>query len=760
MTLTSTLSLIRSSLTVFAIIVASHLSNIAQAEATISPGITIDGLACNILNTPNGKQRWSILQYDLSEGTDHQSVVYSTKHDKVIQSVACSADGSQVLFSMQQEVGEDSEIYQLDTSKPESPVQLTDNDINDVDVAMNQDGTVMVWQGKLADSRQAINIRRQEAGGSYNTIQLSSEYGYSQPYLSTNGEWLIMLQHRPNTSIIVRYQLSSKTYTVLATRNNGRQQLSNPSISNDGNQALWLEMGVEQNLVLTDLTTGERKVELRRNASDNLIEHPSLTGDGQGVLYSVNREDKRQTIILVLATGQTIRLGKALHSESRYLANQLHANLKVNAKVRKFNVTGTSSTSMTRVAKGSDGSLYSLTRSSTYGDDSFIEKYDINGNPVWRTQLENENPEDFPFLKDIEYMFFSDLVVDEFGSIYLSGWASTIEVDGVGTDWEDEWETSRNFLVKYSPNGSKLWVRFVEDGDEHPSPILALAPEGGAYLVTTYEKWFGTDVYIDDYTCVIPNCDPTKATGISLFNHYDANGNQRFTKVYLAPEGYGYNTIDAVNIDSKGNIFLSTSRSIEPYWFDDGWVTELSVVKLDQEAEFIWTKPIASGNSDDGYFGSARYVNLDKSGGIYVSLNASLLMGEQDFGMSDIVVLKLSADGELQYATQLGSIENDYIRDTAVDTEGNLYVTGVTYGNFPELGNRDVERDIFVLKYSPEGLLIKSYQFGLATPDDVYYSMINGDDELSLIGHTEDLGRFGAQNVVGGGFFLMDFMTN
>lgn len=54
------------------------LINPIKADTTLSPGVTIEGIACNVLHTTNGNKRWSILKHDLSEGTDSHSVVYST----------------------------------------------------------------------------------------------------------------------------------------------------------------------------------------------------------------------------------------------------------------------------------------------------------------------------------------------------------------------------------------------------------------------------------------------------------------------------------------------------------------------------------------------------------------------------------------------------------------------------------------------------------------------------------------------------------
>lgn len=788
MNITSPVCVIPYSLTAAAVIAVSLL-NPAKAETTLSPGVTTEGLACNVLHTPNGKKRWSILQYDLNEGTNSPSVVYSTRHDKVIQSVACSADGSKILFAMQERVGEDSEIYQLDTGNPDYPIPLTDNASNDIDVAMNQAGTTLVWQGELEDSRQAITIRSQQSDGSYDTTQLSGQYGYTQPYLSPNGEWLIMLQRRPKVTNVVRYQLSSQSYTVVATLNNGRQQLSNPSISNDGNQALWLEMGAEQKLVLTDLTTGERNIPLRKEPSGNLIEHPSLMGDGQGILYSVNGQNKRQTFIHVISTGLTVRLGNTLKGDSRYLSNQLHASLtferfdlnvtatngsvsvspasdegylpgtaltltanaddgfefvewlgaagcqqqltcslivstqdlaitagfkKINFKIDWSTVIPTAGHGYsTGIAKGPDDMIYVVggSGSGCFGSNSsaFLVKYDSEGGQqLWLKLLNNEDYTALDVIRCVE-----QVAVDELGYVYIGGSAS---VDG---DFLKE-----AFLIKFDPNGVKVWEQILET-DNYSSSLydLTLDPLGGVYIAGNSSN----QELFNDATCLVPGCEPDTQTRVFIA-HYDEHGERSYLKFY---SGGLAASRPLISTDPSGNVVIGIGA---PATYS--YRTELPVIKLNHQGEFIWLKSLLPEGSSAEIMG----LNVDSSGSTFVTFESEEQIGEQHFGNSDVVIIKLNTDGELQYVNQIGTSSYDYPNGTALDSEGNLYVAVRTYGSFDHFHNVYGNSGRLLLKYSSEGVLVDAYEFDGSTIGDIYEVVLGTNGDFYLAGYIYNSG--------------------
>jgi len=69
-------------------------------------------------------------------------------------------------------------------------------------------------------------------------------------------------------------------------------------------------------------------------------------------------------------------------------------------------------------------------------------------------------------------------------------------------------------------------------------------------------------------------------------------------------------------------------------------------------------------------------------------------------GGGDVFVVKYSSAGVKQWTRQLGTSSGDYGLGIAVDSAGNVYVTGSTDGSLDGNGNAG-DRDVFVLKLSP-----------------------------------------------------------
>jgi len=74
--------------------------------------------------------------------------------------------------------------------------------------------------------------------------------------------------------------------------------------------------------------------------------------------------------------------------------------------------------------------------------------------------------------------------------------------------------------------------------------------------------------------------------------------------------------------------------------------------------------------------------------------------GNRKAGNGDVFVVKYSSGGEQQWVRQLGTSTEDYGQGIALDSAGNVYVTGTTEGALD--GNRNAGlTDVFVLKLSP-----------------------------------------------------------
>lgn len=267
---------------------------------TISGGgfaSTLSGHACNISQTPSETNKWSIHLYDFGNSQDTGRVVFSTNKNRKIQSVACTSDGKEMIFSFQETTQGDFEIYTLDLETNDLN-KLTDNDTDDVDVSISQDGRVVAWQKRLADDRQAITIRTYDGSGdSFTEKSLASANPFVQPSLSGNGKWLALVQMRKSNFLALRYDIENNTYKTIHSIPR-RKRLYHPSVSSDGNIFGWVENKKQTRYLVKNIS---------ENTTDKLIigspgiEHPYISEDGEWVTYSVGQ----QALLKNIETGAT-----------------------------------------------------------------------------------------------------------------------------------------------------------------------------------------------------------------------------------------------------------------------------------------------------------------------------------------------------------------------------------------------------------------------------------------------------------------------
>lgn len=286
----------------------------------------IVSFACNVINDPNSStRRWGINQYNLKNLADAVAVpVYSMPKNRKIQSVACDPSGENILFSMKDSLRGDYEIFELDVITG-NITQLTDNDTDDVDVTRSHDRQTIAWQMRLADNRQAIELRRMdEATGEYTVKTMASASPFVQPSLSPNGQWLTFVQLRANFFTVMRYDIENNKYKEVKSIAR-RKKLYHPSISDDGNKVGWSERLSKVRYRVKNLTENTT-VDAVTNV--NGVEHAVLSGDGKSVFYSVNSDDSAETHLTTIDTQDTAAIGETLTGPARYLSSSWSGELE------------------------------------------------------------------------------------------------------------------------------------------------------------------------------------------------------------------------------------------------------------------------------------------------------------------------------------------------------------------------------------------------------------------------------------------------
>jgi gliding motility-associated-like protein len=146
-----------------------------------------------------------------------------------------------------------------------------------------------------------------------------------------------------------------------------------------------------------------------------------------------------------------------------------------------------------------------------------------------------------------------------------------------------------------------------------------------------------------------------------------------------------------------------------------------------------------------------RDMAIDKTGHLYVigsTQSAAGIATPGSFqnslaGMSDVYVAKYTTDGALVWSTYFGGQFDDFGQSIALDTQGNIFITGITSsqtgiaspGAFQTTNNGGFA-DAFVAKFDTDGNRVWSTYFGGNMDERSNSITIDDDGNVTIIGWT------------------------
>ncbi len=238
----------------------------------------------------------------------------------------------------------------------------------------------------------------------------------------------------------------------------------------------------------------------------------------------------------------------------------------------------------------------------------------------------------------------------------------------------------------------------------------------------------------------------------------------------------GYSNFDfgySIATDSKGNTY-STGVFTSTVDFDPGIGvynligndSDIFVLKLDKDGNFVWAENFGSFGRDIGYsIITDRYDNIYVSG-LFWSTAVDFDPGPNVFNLNsskgNIFVLKLDSNGNFIWARNIGGTYNTRPEITQ-DNLGNIYITGDFRGTWDYNPGVDVynltskgESDIFVCKLNSNGDFIWAKSIG-GTKEDIAYSLaINSQNDIYITGKFEDVIQYnsvqGLSQIVSNGY--------
>jgi hypothetical protein len=398
----------------------------------------------------------------------------------------------------------------------------------------------------------------------------------------------------------------------------------------------------------------------------------------------------------------------------------------------------------------------------------------------------------------------SKVITDPSGNVYVIGTTDGtipggVTVNGAITTANTHKGGVDVFAAKYDPQGNELWaVQFGSPGDDFAQGLAIFTPPSDTNAQIVYVSGWttdalpgntrigGTDAFVAKLDAVTGGIGWIRQYGTSSDDFgYGAAVDAVDGSVYLVGSTSGnlaggvaingYSDAFIIKFDTYGyrryaNQFNVAATPLDNYAYDvvfDGsvnpdvlYVTGLTranpsgslfVAKFNTYCDKLGSYHTLGGPNNGSDNDAGQAIALDKDGNIII---AGYTFGSFDGNISagdrDILVVKYDRAWNKLWSRQYGTPGRDEALGLAVDTEGSIYLTGVTgYPGGPGLNGEQHHgvSDMFLMRLAPDGRTIYTHQLGTTGQDWAYGIALDPSSHIYLAGTTE--GTMGGQALGG-----------
>ncbi|MDT8445750.1 MAG: SBBP repeat-containing protein [bacterium] len=226
----------------------------------------------------------------------------------------------------------------------------------------------------------------------------------------------------------------------------------------------------------------------------------------------------------------------------------------------------------------------------------------------------------------------------------------------------------------------------------------------------------------------------------AFITKYNAAGTWQWT---TQVGSIGSEAATAVATDSSGNIYWvgTTDNSVSPNTSSGG--IDVLVGKIDASGTQVWLAQPGTSGSD-----YATGIKVSSAGDLYITGYSTGSFSGSNPGGTDLWFAKLNSSSALQWITQRNQTGNQLSYGIVLDSSGNIYIGGDTDTAMDGLAYMGGTYDAFVSKFDTSGSWVWTSAFGSATEDHVKQIAIDSSDNLYLSGSTD--GNWDGESAHGG----------
>ncbi|MBF0458314.1 MAG: SBBP repeat-containing protein [Nitrospirae bacterium] len=345
----------------------------------------------------------------------------------------------------------------------------------------------------------------------------------------------------------------------------------------------------------------------------------------------------------------------------------------------------------------------------TSGNDAFAAKLNSSGVLQWNT-----------FLGGAGNDYGRGIAVDISGNVYVTGyssatWGAPLTAYGGGA--------YDAFAAKLNSSGVLQWNTFLGGAGTDQGYGIAVDTSGNVYVTGNSDATWGVSVraYTSGNDAFAAKLN---SSGVLQWNTFLGGAGDDL--------GYG------MAVDTSGNVYVAGSSSAtwgSPVTAYGGGAYDAFAAKLNSSGVLQWNTFLGGAGTDYGFS-----IAVDTSGNVYVTGRSNATWGSPVTtygGGYDAFAAKLNSSGGLQWNTFLGGAGDDLGYGIAVDTSGNVYVTGystATWGS-PVTAFGGVQ-DAFAAKLNSSGVLQWDTFLGGAGTDYGYGIAVDTSGNVYVAGYS------------------------